>query len=65
MRANRKPRKTTATRDGIFVQCRSWSTAKRRCPWAAMIAKVEGGYRCFESSSDYTAWRIREREAQP
>lgn len=40
-----------------FIECRSRSTAKRRCPWAAVIARVEGGYRCFESVEDYRIWR--------
>lgn len=40
-----------------FVDCNSRSTAKRRCPWAAVIARVEGGYRCFESAEDYRLWR--------
>lgn len=40
-----------------FVECRSRSTAGRRCPWAATIAKVEGGYMCFESVADYQTWK--------
>lgn len=40
-----------------FVACASRSTAKRRCPWAAVIAKVEGGYHAFESVTDYETWR--------
>jgi len=39
------------------VECKSRSTAARRCPWAARIAKVEGGYMCWESVSDYETWR--------
>jgi hypothetical protein len=40
-----------------FVECVSRSTAQRRCPWAAVIAKVCGGFRCFESVADYTTWK--------
>lgn len=40
-----------------FVECRSRSTAKRRCSWAAVIARVDGGYRAFESVEDYRTWR--------
>jgi hypothetical protein len=40
-----------------FVECKSRSTAKRRCPWAAKIAKVSGGYLCFESVEDYRIWK--------
>ncbi len=38
------------------VDCRSRKTAVRRCPWAAKIVKVEGGYKCFESVQDYKTW---------
>lgn len=40
-----------------FVACADRRTAKRRCPWAAVIVKVEGGYRCFESRNDARTWR--------
>ena len=40
-----------------FVECKSRSTAARRCPWAAVIAKVDGGFRCFESRYDYDVWK--------
>lgn len=40
-----------------FVECKSRSTAVRRCPWAAKIVKVDGGYRAFESISDYRVWK--------
>ena len=39
------------------LNCNSRATAKRRCPWAAVIVKVEGGYRCFESVTDYRIWK--------
>lgn len=40
-----------------FVRCRSRATAKRRCPWAAVIARVCDGFIAFESADDYDAWR--------
>jgi hypothetical protein len=40
-----------------FVECQSQSTAKRRCPWAAVIAKAQSGFWCFESIADYEAWQ--------
>jgi hypothetical protein len=40
-----------------FVQCASRATAKRHCPWAAVVAKVDGGFLCFESRGDYATWR--------
>jgi hypothetical protein len=42
-----------------FIECTSRSTAARRAPWAAVIAKVEGGYIAFESSHDYRVWRAQ------
>ena len=31
--------------------------AKKAAPWAAKVAKVDGGYRCFELLADYATWR--------
>jgi hypothetical protein len=31
--------------------------ARKLCPWAARVIKVEGGYLCFESETDYLIWR--------
>ena len=42
-----------------FIACASRSTAVRACPWAAKIAKVEGGYYAFESLADYATWRAQ------
>lgn len=36
-----------------FIECKSRSTAKRHCPWAAKIVKVQGGFVAFESLMDY------------
>ena len=40
-----------------FIECRSRATAKRRAPWAARIAKCEGGFMAFESAADWETWR--------
>lgn len=40
-----------------FIQCASHATAKRRAPWAAVIAKVSGGYIAFVHVADYKTWR--------
>lgn len=40
-----------------FVETDSREVAKKECPWAAKIVKVEGGYMCFESITDYNTWK--------
>lgn len=40
-----------------FIECRSRSTAKRNAPWAAVIARAEGGFWAFEGTLDYWTWR--------
>lgn len=40
-----------------FIECRSRSTAARLAPWAAVIAKAEGGFWAFEFVTDYRTWR--------
>lgn len=40
-----------------FVQCETRKQAETECPWASKIEKVEGGYMCFESISDYETWK--------
>jgi hypothetical protein len=42
-----------------FIAALSRSTAKRLAPWAAVIIKVTGGFRAFESVSDYKTWRAQ------
>jgi len=39
-----------------FVACGSYHTAKRRCPWAAVIARTWDGFIAFESVYDYYVW---------
>jgi hypothetical protein len=31
--------------------------AQKTAPWAAVIAKAEGGFWAFESYADYRTWR--------
>ena len=40
-----------------FIACRSRRTAKRRVPWAAHIAKCDGGFIAFKSVADWLTWR--------
>lgn len=40
-----------------FVECKSRATAAKRCPWAAIIAKADGGYWIFESITEYRTWK--------
>lgn len=40
-----------------FIECTSRWWVTKWCPWAAVIAKADGGFWCFESRDDYRAWR--------
>lgn len=40
-----------------FIECASYATAKRHCPWASVIAKADGGFWAFESAADYRTWK--------
>jgi hypothetical protein len=42
---------------GTLVCCKTRKTAVRRCPEAAVIKKVQGGYACFATRTDYETWR--------
>ena len=44
-----------------FVECRTRNTARRRCPWAVVIAKACGGFWAFESWDDYRIWQQTSR----
>jgi hypothetical protein len=46
-----------------FVECKTKKQAEKECPWAEKIVKVEGGYRCFESSQDYKMWRNQNKQS--
>lgn len=43
-----------------FVPCKYRYQALNECPWASRIAKVCGGYMCFESIADYLTF-IRQK----
>ncbi len=36
-----------------FVECKTYTTAYRRCPWACQVRRVAGGFIAFESVTDY------------
>lgn len=36
-----------------FIECETREEAEEAAPWAAEIVEVEGGFRAFESVSDY------------
>lgn len=40
-----------------FVEVKSRAMVRKRCPWAAKIIKVEGGFKAFESIADYKQWK--------
>lgn len=40
-----------------FVEAKRASEARRKAPWAAVVAKVVGGYIAFESVVEYETWR--------
>ena len=42
-----------------LIEVKSYSTAKRRAPWAAVIARVSGGFMAFESVNDYRTWKAQ------
>jgi hypothetical protein len=39
-----------------YIQTNKKNSAKIQCPWASKIAKVIGGFACFESIDDYKTW---------
>ncbi len=42
-----------------FIECKTYKTAYTRCPWAAKVMKVFGGFIAFEWEDDY---RIAKRQ---
>ena len=40
-----------------IIAAKSAVSARKTAPWAAKVAKVEGGYMAFESIADYAQWR--------
>lgn len=39
-----------------FVEVDDVEKAFEQCPWAYVCTKVEGGFKCFESSEEYVTW---------
>ena len=42
-----------------FFDCRTRAACKKYCPWAAVIAKVEGGFLAFECADAYKRWKAQ------
>lgn len=40
-----------------LVTVKNITEAKKAMPWASRIVRVEGGYRGFESVTDYKTWK--------
>jgi len=40
-----------------LIYLKTYNGAKRRCPWAAVIARIYGGFIAFESVADYNTWK--------
>ena len=45
-----------------FIECADRRTAKKRCPWAAKVVKVYGGFICFEFTTDYEIWKNQKQQ---
>lgn len=39
------------------ILVKSYATAKKRCAWASIIIKVDGGFMAFESMDDYKRFK--------
>lgn len=44
-------------RQQFLEGCKSAKEARKLAPWAAVVIKVDGGYRAFESTTDAETWR--------
>lgn len=40
-----------------FISAKSAAVARKKAPWAAKVAKVEGGYMAFLTVTEYETWR--------
>lgn len=40
-----------------FLEVTTRYQARKAAPWAAVIARCEGGFYAFESVTDYDIWR--------
>lgn len=39
------------------INAKTAAEAKKQAPWAAKVVKIEGGYKAFESVSDWQTWK--------
>jgi hypothetical protein len=39
-----------------FVVAKYRYEAKKQCPWATIIMKFDGGFKCFETKEAFDAW---------
>jgi hypothetical protein len=42
-----------------LIPAKNRRQAIKLAPWAAVLAKVEGGYMAFESRASYAVWRAQ------
>ena len=40
-----------------LIQAATAAQSRKLAPWAAKVIKVSGGYKAFESISDYETWK--------
>lgn len=40
----------------LFIETKSIEEAAKAAPWAAIIFEVQGGYRAYESVTDFQEW---------
>ena len=43
--------------------CKSVKSARKLAPWAAVVAKVNGGYMVWESLADAETWSAQRRSS--
>ena len=41
------------------INVNTLKAAQRLAPWAVKLVRVEGGYKAFESISDYKTWKAQ------
>lgn len=42
-----------------MIHAATAAQARKLAPWAAKVAKVDGGYMAFESVADYATWKAQ------
>jgi len=40
-----------------LIRLKTYNGAKKRAPWAAIIARIYGGFIAFESVDDFIKWK--------